>query len=88
MVTGLNPCFSGIYRDPNQTKIHFEINISLNPCFSGIYRDTISFVNEIGCEYVLILVLVEYTVTRPKMTRNLTQCSGLNPCFSGIYRDS
>ena len=58
---------------------------SLNPCFSGINRDTFfCFVGTITD--VLILVLVEYTVTyEPRIRMNLDK--GLNPCFSGIYRD-
>ena len=38
---------------------------------------------EIG---VLILVLVEYTVTAILVLR-ASSMKGLNPCFSGIYRD-
>ena len=38
---GLNPCFSGIYRDLWQKKAKLMLNKCLNPCFSGIYRDCI-----------------------------------------------
>ena len=83
LLKSLNPCFSGIYCD-SFTGHTVTNNLCLNPCFSGIYCDKENRRNRQSAS-VLIIVLVEYTVTKLKKIWKDEKC--LNPCFSGIYCD-
>ena len=93
-----------MYSDPNEYK-HNGNEPGLDPCFSGMYRDfeyewwstvwpnvlilvlvectvTITLVNNSEGAVVLILVLVECTVTGRKGAAPRA-LNSLDPCFSG-----
>ena len=65
MMTSLNPCYNGIY------SLRFVVTLSiqkmgqgLNPCYNGIYslRACKGKCYLCKCVYVLILVMMEYTL--------------------------